>query len=123
MLSRWAAKWGWYVKAPAEPTFVTRLGHSTVDLFLTKSISTTEELWIPKSDWDGASDHHPVIMEVDKQPHKETRKEKLHTKEKTLLPRKPKKRTQYSKKEPPREYQEMHRSNDLGRDRSHTCEL
>ena len=62
-LQIWAAKYGWKINAPSEPTFSAHSGHSTVDLVLTKNISA-EGTSVFHGSWDGCSDHFAVQATV-----------------------------------------------------------
>ena len=68
---RWLVEWTfshhWTVHAPPEPTFAAHQGTSTVDIFLTKGI-TTDGARILSGSWDGSSDHRAVCTNVGSSP-------------------------------------------------------
>ena len=61
---KWAEKYSWTIRAAQEPTFVSRTGRSNIDLFITKDLQAPLNPWIPHGDWDGMSDHNPVVLEI-----------------------------------------------------------
>lgn len=60
LLMSWALKWGWEIKAPADPTFCRNQGSSTVDIVLAKGVNTNQPITL-FGPWDGTSDHQPVL--------------------------------------------------------------
>ena len=63
-LYAWTRQYGWEVRGTTAPTYESIHGRSTVDLFLVKGVPFKEPV-VVYGPWDGMSDHHPVIGEVD----------------------------------------------------------
>lgn len=64
-IDRWSLKFNWNIIAANEPTFCNRQGRSNIDIALIKSASGARKPEPLKGDWDGSSDHTPVMLEED----------------------------------------------------------
>ena len=62
----WARQFGWEIRGTVAPTYEYRQGKSTIDIFMVKGVSLKGPV-VAYGPWDGASDHHPVIGEINLQ--------------------------------------------------------
>ena len=61
-LKAWASQYCFPVTAPRDPTFVSKQGRSTIDIYASRGITlTTPNTASSRGPWGGASDHTPVI--------------------------------------------------------------
>ena len=66
-LLEWAQSHRWTIDAPSCPTFASHQGSSTVDLFLSKGV-TTSGAEVLNGIWDGSSDHRAVRTRIVARP-------------------------------------------------------
>ena len=61
-LKAWASQYRFSVTAPSDPTFVSKQGRSTIDIYVSRGIMlTTPNTASSRGPWGEASDHIPVI--------------------------------------------------------------
>ena len=58
----WARQFGWEIRGTVAPTYESRQGKSTIDIFMVKGVPLKGPV-VAYGPWDGASDHHPVTGE------------------------------------------------------------
>lgn len=70
VLHSWAEKWRWNIQAAPSPSFRVHGRSSNIDLFVLKGVTVRTAPWLPHGDWDGMSDHHPVVIDIHRSPQK-----------------------------------------------------